>query len=302
MTVLYITDRRRHGIRQKTPRASLSGMTNRALSVALPLAAATYARSGLSTVQHLLVPMGLRASGLAAESALADYGVIQGMALPVVLFPSCVMIAVAELIVPKLTERQVRADDRGIRAVTGRIMRVGVMFSAICTAVLVSLGTPLGTAIYHVPEAGKFIRLFAMIIPVMYLDMLADGCLKGLGQMMFCMAVNIADAGLSALMVWILLPRYGLSAYIVTICFTELFNFILSYGRLRRLTGLRLFDLQAMKTILCAGISGGAGLLVYNVISAGNGVPALIISVIVSLVLYALAIRPEAGAGRPASG
>lgn len=302
MTAVYTGDRRRYGITRRHRNTALPGMTNRALTIALPLAAASYARSGLSTLQHLLVPVGLRASGLAAETALADYGVIQGMALPVVLFPSCVMLAVAELIVPKLTEKQVQQDTRGISSVTGRIMDLGLFFAAITAALFFALGDEFGLVLYKSAEAGRYIRLFALIIPVMYLDMLADGCLKGLGEMMFCMYVNIADAGLSALMVWLLLPKWGLAAYILTICFTEIFNFILSLFRLRRVSGLRIKLTKTLKVFAWAAACSGVAWLIDKTISAGNGVPALIISVAAGLALYAFGVFTSGEeAGRRAS-
>ena len=302
MGAVYIHDRRRHGIVRMRRESSLSVMTNRALSIALPLALASYARSGLSTLQHLLVPVGLRASGLGAEDALAGYGVIQGMALPAVLFPSCVMLAVAELIVPKLTEQQVRREGQDIRATSERVLRYGFSFAILCAVLFFALGEPLGRILYKSDSAGRYIRLFAFIVPVMYLDMLTDGCLKGLGEMMFCMYVNIADTGLSALMVWLLLPRWGLAAYIVTICFTEIFNFFLSLWRLRRKTGLRFHFIRFLKTLGWAAISGGAAWGAYKAINAGNSVPALIVSLCVGCAIYALPLISAGGAGRRASG
>lgn len=300
--VVYADDRIRHSITGNACTDSSLDMVRRALTLALPLAAAGYARSGLSTLQHLLVPVGLRASGLGAEAALSGYGVIQGMVLPAVLFPSCVMTAAAELIVPELTRRQVRNGGEDIRASAGRIMGLGTRYAFLCAAVCFSLGDCLGTVLFRSPEAGRYIRLFALLIPVMYLDTLADGCLKGLGQMMFCMYVNIADAGLSALMIWLLLPRFGLPAYIFTIFFTEGFNFLLSLWRLRRISGFRIPGKDLLLSTGTAVLSAGAGWPVSKSTSAGNGIPALVISVLVSLAAYALlSLRPGAAAGRPAS-
>ena len=58
------------------------------LRITVPLSLSSYARSALSTTQHLLVPRGLRLHGGGVEAALAAYGVIQGMSLPVLLFPA----------------------------------------------------------------------------------------------------------------------------------------------------------------------------------------------------------------------
>ena len=46
------------------------------------------------------------------------------------------------------------------------------------------------------------------------------------------MSVNIADASLSVILVVLLLPRYGILGYIMTVYFTEIINFAFSLGRL----------------------------------------------------------------------
>ena len=62
-------------------------LTLRMLHIAVPLALSAYARSTLTTLQHLLVPRGLKAAGFSADRALSGYGTIQGMVLPVIFFP-----------------------------------------------------------------------------------------------------------------------------------------------------------------------------------------------------------------------
>lgn len=302
MAIVYHTDRIRHGIRRANSSTSLSVMTSRMLSIALPLAATAYARSGLSTLQHLLVPTGLRASGLDTEAALAGYGAIQGMALPVILFPSCVMLAVAELIVPKLTAQQVQGRILNIQRTTESILIKGLMFSALTAAIFLALGDHLGVALYNSREAGLYIQIFAWIVPIMYLDMLADGCLKGLGEMMFCMYVNIADAALSALLVWLTLPRWGIPAYLFMICFTETFNFFFSLVRLKKKAGLHLPWRKISAIIITAALAGGCARLLYNAISAGTSIPALIVSALAGIIVFILGqISPEEEAGKPAS-
>lgn len=284
LLLVYTVDLKVHEI--KRPKEKDREMGARMLTIALPLAVTSYARSGLSTLQHLLVPKGLRSSGLSAVDALAGYGVIQGMALPVVLFPSCLMVALAELIVPKLTEAQVSNKKTEIQLVTGDLLHKSLIFSIGTAFLLAALGDSLGLALYDSERAGTYIQLFSVIIPVMYMDMITDGCLKGLGEMLFCMIVNIADAGLSALMVWALLPRWGLSAYIFVICFTELFNFVLSLFRLHRVTGWKP-NWKTFSEILSSGLIAAAAARSINIaISAGNGVPALILSFIFGGLIY----------------
>ena len=227
----YVLDRRRH----YAGRADGAGYTGRMLSIALPLALSAYARSALTTLRHLLVPRGLRAAGWSADGALSGYGVIQGMVLPVLFFPACIMGAVSELIVPELTAAQVRGDGRGIRDTTRQLLRASLLFSGAVGLFLFVFAQPLGLAVYRSFEAGRYIRILAPLVPVMYTDMAVDGCLKGLGQQVWSMGINIAEGLLGLVLVWQLLPRWGLAAYIGVFYATELFNFALSVLRLGRI-------------------------------------------------------------------
>lgn len=228
MLLAFRLDRRRHyeanGGGQK--------LTARMLKIALPLAVSAYARSALSTLEHLLVPRGLKAAGYSADGALSSYGILQGMVIPIVFFPSCIMGAVAELIVPELTAAQVQGERAAIRHVSGRLLKLSLIFSGSVALFMFIFADMLGVTIYSSREAGHYIRTLAPLIPIMYTDMTIDGCLKGLGQQVWNMAINIFDALLGLLLVWQLLPLYGLTAYIFIIYLTEIVNFTLSATRL----------------------------------------------------------------------
>lgn len=232
MALAYLFDRRGHYAGER-----IAGQfTLRMLRIAGPLALSAYARSALTTLQHLLTPRGLKAAGYSANGALSGYGTIQGMVLPVIFFPSCITAAAAELIVPELTAAQVRRDRGEIRRTTRALLCLSVLFSLAVGLFLFVCADALGMLIYDSRDAGRYIRILAPLVPVMYTDMSVDGCLKGLGQQVWSMGVNILDALLGLLLTWQLLPRYALSAYIGIIYATELFNFALSAGRLRIVT------------------------------------------------------------------
>jgi len=230
MALAYLLDRRGHYANT----GAGGQLTGRMLHIAVPLALSAYARSALTTLQHLLVPRGLKKAGYSANSALSGYGTIQGMVLPVIFFPSCIMGAAAELIVPELTASQVREDQAGIRKTVRSLLRLSVLFSLAVSLFLFLSADALGMVIYGSRDAGRYIRILAPLVPVMYTDMGVDGCLKGLGQQVWSMGINILDALLGLLLTWQLLPRYALAAYIGIIYITELVNFALSIGRLLR--------------------------------------------------------------------
>lgn len=238
MLLFYLTDR--HSVKDYS--AQKLKLTSRMLKVALPLAVSAYARSALSTLEHLLVPRGLRAAGFSADRALSGYGVIQGMVLPILSFPACLLMALAELIIPELTEAQVRGNDGDISKTVSSLIKKGLGYSSAVALVLFIFADKLGVRIYSSPEAGDYLRLLAPLIPIMYTDMVADGCLKGLGQQLWCMGINLLDALLGVLLVWQVLPVFALKGYICIIYFNECLNFTLSIMRLGKVTKIRLFS------------------------------------------------------------
>ncbi|MBR4057816.1 MAG: polysaccharide biosynthesis C-terminal domain-containing protein [Oscillospiraceae bacterium] len=245
---LYLFDLRRH-----MPRgAAGQRLMGRMIRVAVPLALSAYVRTALSTLQHLLIPRGLKASGLSADASLAGYGVIHGMAFPIISFPSCFLVSLSELLVPALTEAQVAGDQSGISRSVNSLIKKCLLFSVGAAALLYANAEALGSAVYHSAEAGHYIRILAWLVPIMYLDTVTDGCLRGLGEQLWCMGVNIVDSAVSVLLVFLLVPRYALTGYIIILIATELFNFILSMYRLRRISQLKLPLKTALLSALCA--------------------------------------------------
>ena len=53
------------------------------------------------------------------------------------------------------------------------------------------------------------------------------------------MCVNIADAAISAALVWILVPQIGVYGYILVICISECVNTVCSVGKLLSMVPLR---------------------------------------------------------------
>ena len=196
MAAMYLLDRRKY----RTGGDTVPHLTRRMLAVALPLAVSAYARTSLTTLEHLLIPL----------------------------------YALADLLVPELTTAQVSGRCGDIRRLVRALLYRCLLFACGTAVLLLAFSGPLGRLIYHSDDAGRYIRLLAPLVPVMYLDTVTDGCLRGLGQQTRCMAINVLDATLGVVLVWVLLPRFGLAGYIFILYFNECVNFTLSFTLLLR--------------------------------------------------------------------
>lgn len=240
---VFIFDRRR----SKSLEGQSGKVAGRMLKIAVPLALSAYARTSLNTAQDLLVPRCLKSSGMNASQALSGYGTITGMVFPIINFPSCLLYALAELVVPDLTAAQVAGDTKYIRRTVSALLRVSFFFAVLTAVFMFVSADALGDMIYGSQEVGVYIRIFAVLAPIMYLDIVTDGCLKGLGQMMYSMAFNISDALIGVVLVIVLIPRFALPGYIAVLFICELYNFCLSLRRLHKVSGIGLFSILGLE-------------------------------------------------------
>ena len=233
--ILYITSAKH----EKPVRLPVRTLMPRLLRLSLPLALSSYARTALSSLQHLLVPKALRRCGYGSAEALAVYGTVSGMVFPVLTFASVFFGALSEMLIPQLTGAQMRGDRKGMERSAGRILSACLLFSASVSLLLYLSGPWLGQKLYKSPDAGAYIRVLAPLVTVMYLDSVVDGMLKGLGLQLDSMVINLLDAALTLGCVCTLLPHFGTTAYIGILYFSECFNFLLSFLRLRRNLSIR---------------------------------------------------------------
>lgn len=209
-----------------------SNVVKNLLSISLPVALSTYLRSGLISIEHILIPIGLEKSGSNKASSLAAYGTVQSMVFPIVLFPSAILISFAGLLIPEISEAKTTKDIQKIKNIATSSLRITLIFSIGAAGIIGCFANKLGTTIYPESDAGRYIRVIAPLIPVMYLDTMVDSILKGLGQQLYSMVVNIVDSSLSVILVIFLIPKFGIWGFIMTVFFTEIINATFSIIRL----------------------------------------------------------------------
>ncbi len=250
--ILYLIDLSRCKNDAKTSKVAISASM---LKIALPVAFSSYIRSALVTIEHMLIPRGLRKSGTSPERALASYGTLHGMALPAVLFPQAFLSSLSVLLVPEVAELRVNGNFEKIRSVLSRTFRITLWFSVGVSGIMLCFSYELGKMLYDSVEAGAYIRLLAPLIPIMYIDSTADSILKGMNEQLYSMRINILDAFMSVLLVTLLIPRFGIAGYLVTIFVSEILNTSMSISRLIKVVEFRprLFDWLILPTICVIG-------------------------------------------------
>lgn len=218
----------------------LPSLWKRLLPVAAPVTANACLRSGLSAAENALIPRGLEKYGYQSRAALTQYGIISGMSMTVLVFPSVLILPFAVLIIPEIADAAVLHNRREIRHISGRMLHLTMLYSLPITVVLLFHGIPLCRLLFGNEQAGVYLSVLAPVIPLMYLDSVVDGILKGLNEQTSYLIFNTVDSVLRVILTCVLLPLFGIWGVIAVIIISELLNTLMSLFRLLRVTSLRL--------------------------------------------------------------
>jgi stage V sporulation protein B len=233
--VIYVWDKSRYKDKGKADEK----LTKRMFDIALPVAFSSYIRSGLSSYRQIMIPAGLEKSGMSCAVSLAQYGVIGGMVMPILTFPSALLAAFGSLVIPDMAEYSVKNDTERINATISKIFKVTLLFSICSAGVLFSFSDELTALLYNNSDAAFLLKCFAPLVVIMYSDDIIDAILKGLGEQVYVVRVNIIDSIISIALLYVMLPLYGIKGYIIVFFISELFNAYLSVTRLIKVTRFR---------------------------------------------------------------
>jgi len=211
----------------------------RLMHTALPLGAADILKSGINTTENLMVPKRLALNTL-VQNPLAAFGMVSGMVFPILMFPACILFGLAELLIPELARCNASGSNNRIRYLVKRSLKVAMLYGLVFGGLMVLVAEPLCLKLYKSPEAGKFLKLYALLVPMLYCDALTDAMTKGLGQQKACVRYNILTSAMDVAFLYLLLPKYGMDGYFASFLITHLVNFLLSLRRLLKISGVSL--------------------------------------------------------------
>ena len=172
-----------------------------------------------------------------AEDPLAMFGVVCGMVFPVLMFPAAILFGLAELLIPELARCAAAGSQTRIRYLVKRSLRVAMLYGCFFCGLMHLLANELCIALYKNAQAGQYLSWFALVGPILYCDAITDAMTKGLGQQKACVRYNILTSAMDVILLYLLLPRWGIGGYFFSFLVTHLLNFALSLGRLKRISG-----------------------------------------------------------------
>lgn len=251
--ILYIVDIHKFKVKSEKSKGIIKAL----MSIGLPVTGSSCLRSGLSMIENALIPSGLQKYGFSSDRALKEYGVITGMALPVLMFPSVFLSSFSTLMIPEMSEAKANNRVNGISHMAKRVLKATFLFIIPTTAVFLIFADEIGFLLYKRDDVGIYIKILALTIPFLYLDQVVDGMLKGLNQQLHYFTYNIIDSSIRVVLALILIPLLGIKAIIIIMFVSSILNSTLSTYRLIKVAKIEIevFNWIIKPSAVCAAVA-----------------------------------------------
>ncbi|HJB00385.1 MAG TPA: polysaccharide biosynthesis protein [Candidatus Mediterraneibacter merdavium] len=192
------------------------------LSLSVPLTANRTAVTLLQSVEAASIPACLKLSGMDTSEALSMYGVLTGMALPCILFPSAITNSVGTVLMPAVSAAQASGDRAGIARLLKKAVGSCLILGLSSCLFFLIFGNLFGTVLFHSSSAGKFILTLAWICPFMYTNTALMSAINGLGKTTFTFLINTAGLLVRIAGVFLAIPDFGIQGYLWSLLVSQL--------------------------------------------------------------------------------
>lgn len=220
--------RSHHLFRPFTPPSPSSFFTHtkELLCLSVPLTASRILLNILQSIEAVSIPIRLQMYGMTVKESLSIYGVLTGMALPCILFPSAITNSVSTMLLPTVAEIQTSRHRLGLKNLVKKVTYSCIFLGSICCVFFITFGKWFGKTLFHSPLAGDFIFLLAFICPFLYPNNTLLSVINGIGKTTISLFINTLSLGIRIFSVWILIPHLGILGYLYGLLASQICIFI----------------------------------------------------------------------------
>ena len=201
---------------------------------AIPLSLNRLLISFLQSVEAMLIPRQLKLFGYTSTQALSQYGILNGMALPLVLFPTAITNAISMMLIPTVSKAHSLQNRSEIARTVEATIRGSLILGIFCTGTFCLFGRSIGQILFGSVEAGEYILILGWICPFLYLSTTLASILNGLGKTFTTFIQNALGLSIRILAVCFGIPIWGMAACLFGLLLSQLFVAALSLHSLRK--------------------------------------------------------------------
>jgi len=230
-------------------------------SLSVPLSANRLLLSILHSIEAIMIPAMLQRSGLSNQDALITFGILNGMSIPFIMFPTALTNALAVLLLPTISEAQAVNNAPLIGRTTAVSIKYSLMIGIISTGLFIVFGRDLGIAVFHNEAAGNYLMTLSWLCPLMYLTTTLGSIINGLGKAHITFMNSIIGTICKILLIIFLIPARGINGYLIALLIGQLI--ITGLDTLAVIRNVH-FTIDSLNSVIKPGLVVGAAGFLLN--------------------------------------
>lgn len=260
---------------------------SRFLKIAAPLTLTRLSLNLLSSAESILIPAMLKKYGMSSADALSVLGILTGMALPFILFPSALPNSLSVMLLPSISEANANKKNTYIQSACTKSIHYCLIIGIFFSGTFLIFGDSFGRLFFNNEQAGNFIKILSWLCPFIYLSATMGSILNGLGKTSRTFLNTAAGLTIRILFLLFFVPRNGIYSYLIGLLISQLTITLLDFLAIRYYAGYS-FDAvnSLLKPIICVLYSGFVVKAFNNPLQSMTGNS--ILHLIITFFLYGL--------------
>lgn len=205
----------------KTP--SMYQTSRKILSIATPLSLNRIIINFLQSIEAVYIPNRLIAYGYDHSTAISIYGVLTGMALPLILFPCALTNSISVLLLPIISEADETKNKSLIKKAIRKSIQYCILFGVLALILFFIFGRFAGQILFNNKLAGHFIITLSFICPFLYLSSTLASIINGLGKSFLVFFTNLSSLIIRLFFIFFGIPKVGIKGYLWALLFSQFY-------------------------------------------------------------------------------
>lgn len=231
------------------------GILREMLKIYVPTACMALCGTLFSSAATVLFPQRLEAAGFSAQESVSALGVVNGMALPLIMLPVAVISALSTVLLPHISGSFSAGNTKQLQVKITKSMQVTGLIALPLTAMLVPMAPRLCELLFgHAiePLTGILLGVFSVVT---YFTIVINAILFGMSQNKYVLFYSLIGDIVMIFLVYVLtaLPRLSVNGYIIALFSGDILSLLLSVWHVIRITGIS-FD--PWRTVCVPVLSG----------------------------------------------
>ena len=176
----------------------------------------------LHSVESIFIPAALVKYGYTTNEALSVYGIYSGMAMPFILFPATITMAISTMLLPAVSKAHSSENKKQIKKLIRRTSYFCLVTGMSATVFFLLFGNTCANLFFHNELAGRYLTILSFLCPFLYLNMTYSSILNGLGKPHMTFVITVICTLIKILSLIFFVPDYGMIAYIFASLVSEI--------------------------------------------------------------------------------